>query len=1228
MKLSMIVLTLGLMISSEHVHYVKPSNTSNTSCFHPPCLTLQQYIQWNDTYFTSGSTFVFLAGNHSMQTVVYLTNISNIFLRGDSNGSNVNVICRNEASIECNRVTNLTLEGLTFMLDSSGVRKSSTALKFLHCDVKIVSCVFLGNNELIVRSILLSYSNITIVYCAFNRNTGDYGGAILALNLSNIFLYGSMFIENKAIHSGGAIYANKSSIKIILTTFVNNVATINDGGAIFCNRRCTLTIESINASLTLNVPSTPLTNGTFFIGNKATQKGGAVFLFSSSAQLKGMFVEIRDNSAEEGGGIYIAWSDFHTITKSLVYTGNRAWHGGAIIIDASHDDYDTVIILSGIFINNTAKICGGAVDIRYKYVLFDDTTVINSSDVRAAMCFLESVITFRGITEFTNNTATSIMYSEASTISYTHHTVFKNNRVEFGVIQSFYSTLLFSDVTLFVNNTAEYNGGAIYAKQTDITFKNMVDFTSNYAENGGAMYFLLDTHLKIVPHTHLTASFNYASGYGGVIYFEDKVTLYKCDPTMYVRILSSDCFMKIDLEYLPTIEIDSKHNVADRDGSFLYGGSLDKCTLRINSTKNIKNFNFLAESNLFKNHTTKEISSLPYGLCFCDDSSVCSSIKSISIHRGQKFIVSLRAIAQGGSTSTQVTAVASFNARVNLNQVIQPLSYHCTNLTYNFYSPEDYEELILRSRGSCGDSNMVQAAIQLTLLPCPHTFIQSNEDCVCEKRLQEYSAQCITDEFGKSYVVQIPGTKFWMKTLYRNESYHGLILYDTCPAEYCTNIDSIAISLSNLDIQCAKNRHGILCGACASNHSLLLGSSKCQVCSNIYLALLFLFAAAGVILVVFLSILRLTVATGMINSVILYANILQVNKRIFFPNSTINILTVFIAWLNLDLGFQTCFYDGMDAYAQTWLQFAFPLYIWILISLIILSSRYSITMSKLIGHNPIAVLATLILMSYTKVLKIIIEVYSSADLAYPDNETYTVWLKDANVPYLQSKHLLLTVLTTLVLILLFIPYTLLLLLGYKLYSLSGKNYFHWLNKIKPLLDSYYAPYNVHTHYWTGFLLLVRCALYIVFSFGGKNKSLLAINITFTAIGILSGYLVAGKIYKSIGANVIEASIYLNLIALSAIFYTHDTTNTIPIYSMIGIVFVTMSGIILYHFHLLYTAKLLLCLKIKSKISTFKENIIRKKKDTLSPAITAKSSHDPYKVATKTVIELREPLLEQ
>lgn len=363
-------------------------------------------------------------------------------------------------------------------------------------------------------------------------------------------------------------------------------------------------------------------------------------------------------------------------------------------------------------------------------------------------------------------------------------------------------------------------------------------------------------------------------------------------------------------------------------------------------------------------------------------------------------------------------------------------------------------------------------------------------------------------QLDEASILRYAGAKFWMNASYhKNGSYDGLILYQPCPAEYCST-DTVAIlSLDNPDVQCASNRSGVLCGECAANYSLLLGGSRCDICSNTYLVLILPFALAGVALVVFLSLLRLTVATGAINSIILYANIVQVNRNNFFPSSGVNILTVFIAWVNLDLGFETCFFDGLDVYTQTWLQFVFSVYLWILIGLIILSSRHSITVSKLIGSNPIAVLATLLLMSYNKILKVIIDVFSSVDLDYPNNKRVTVWLKDGNLLYLSSKHLLLSIFILLVLVFFFLPYTAFLLLGHLLYRLPHRRCYHWLvMRVKPLLDSYYAPYKVKTRFWTGFLLLIRCALYIVFSFnslGGTQYSLLAIIITFSGVGSMT-----------------------------------------------------------------------------------------------------------------------------
>ncbi len=406
----------------------------------------------------------------------------------------------------------------------------------------------------------------------------------------------------------------------------------------------------------------------------------------------------------------------------------------------------------------------------------------------------------------------------------------------------------------------------------------------------------------------------------------------------------------------------------------------------------------------FRANKEHAITSQPYQLCFCDgDQYDCSGVRSILTHRGQKFTLSLIALDQlRAATSKQINAKTLQTGRLGLNQAIQTLrSMNCFNLSYAIYSVADFEELTLYPDGPCQDTGLAKAVVSVTLLPCPDGFIQFNEECICEKILQEHNAACIIDE--DILIVRKAGAKFWIDASYANSSYQGLILYETCPVGYC-KVETLHLTLDSPDMQCADNRGGTLCGACANNYSLMLGSSRCGECSNFYLGLLLLFAATGILLVIFLSVLRLTVASGIANSVVLYANIVQVNKSLFLPAHKVNFLTVFIAWINLDLGIETCLYDGMTAYAQVWLQFVFPIYVWMLMSLIVIASRYSVTISKLIGHDPIAVLATLLLMSYTKILKMFVDVYSYASLSYPHHRTM-VWLKDGNLFYLQSWHL-------------------------------------------------------------------------------------------------------------------------------------------------------------------------------------------------------------------------------
>ena len=210
----------------------------------------------------------------------------------------------------------------------------------------------------------------------------------------------------------------------------------------------------------------------------------------------------------------------------------------------------------------------------------------------------------------------------------------------------------------------------------------------------------------------------------------------------------------------------------------------------------------------------------------------------------------------------------------------------------------------------------------------------------------------------------------------------------------------------NPNAQCDFNRTGILCGSCKENYSLAIGSSNCIYCPNSNnLALLVFFAVAGIVLVFIIAALNLTVTQGTINSLVFYANVLWAYQGILFPPSFGKGLIAhktFIAWLNLDFGIETCFISGMNAYLKTWLQFIFPFYT---ASLFFIGVRYSSKLAKLLGSRSVPTLATLLFLSYSKLLRTIIaclqfSIYSTyRSDSSKQISTSTVWTIDGNLTY-------------------------------------------------------------------------------------------------------------------------------------------------------------------------------------------------------------------------------------
>ena len=227
--------------------------------------------------------------------------------------------------------------------------------------------------------------------------------------------------------------------------------------------------------------------------------------------------------------------------------------------------------------------------------------------------------------------------------------------------------------------------------------------------------------------------------------------------------------------------------------------------------------------------------------------------------------------------------------------------------------------------------------IDIEFRSCPLGFTLSDSRCDCNHILQ-----CIpTVKCDIKDQTIIRSGSVWVGA----DDNETVSASQYCPLTYCKN-ESVRVTLheyNNTDpnSQCNYKHSGILCGSCQAGLSLALGSENCLHCSNAYIILILPFAIAGILLVLFIKVLDFTVCHGTINGLFFYANVINANKQLYYSQKAINPITMFISWFNLDLGIETCFYDGLNAYTRTWLQFLFPIYIWCIAGTIIFLANYS-----------------------------------------------------------------------------------------------------------------------------------------------------------------------------------------------------------------------------------------------------------------------------------------------
>ena len=1104
------------MITANDIYYVT-ANNSDKSC--PPqqmCHNLSYYVSQPDSYFTSNTTIIFLEGQHSFNTDI----------------------------ISISEVHNLTLKG-------QGRWPITGAEETVMQSTVIISCGTEGGGFFFERSHNITVKGLTVVNCkGYNYSVFNFW-TVKCLN----FRMNS--IQNM---SGYGIFTHNCQDTIIT-----------------------------NCSFYHSLPGTGRGIGIRYRDYNSDNNPTLELSYSNMTKCNSNYVG--------GGGIYLqAWSYTGSLLfRHLVLTQNKGYYGGGLFADLKGNGKVTLIISNSVFSRGSATFAGGGIyftDITIRSnIIIENTTLMEnigpvSSDmqlsidmsrqIQVSLTFLSSTIIH---TETSSNYGvqvsgccadvtlidTNMTFANLSFAGFLMRVIpaFMPNKFKMigcqikgcqntPKILHFFQTETLIANSRFFNNTSKvaqdksviefYHCKDITISNSTISDNNMTGITlieSNLRFNGvnviqknrnteGAGIYLQSVLSHIIVDGKLMLYNNTADKQGGaILVMKSPANDLKSQCTL-------NCVEKSSLVIF-------SGNRAGKGGSDIYGAIMNNCYMydkvfiphvgQPNETSWYFNTPLKKHFRFSNTDKLSSMSSDPVMICFCNTSSNlpnCSDrTQHIQAYPGVEFNTSIATVGYYGGTSPGVVLVSAQHATL-VRTYGQTETTNCFQL-HILLQKNATTKVALVDIKLEDVINEMHASIKVDM-KCPIGFVLSTEKCLCDKFLRNNYVLCTISATPYKFVG--PGNS-WFTYVNDTQCITGTI---NCPFDYCNRFN-VSFDVMAPDRQCVANREGTLCGRCQSHLSIMLGSNRCGACSNWYLFLLPVFILAGIVLVSVLMHLNFSVSVGTINGLLFYANMVKLNEAFFFPNGSVPIVSQFISWLNLDLGIEVCLFDGLDGYWNTWLQFAFPAYLFLLMGGIIIGCHYSVWLCRLCGSHTVPALATLFLMSYTKILLTVTNALSMTRLPCNDS-ILTVWSVDGNIEYGSSKHFILVVVSCGFLVI-GLAYPVLVLCAPLLERYSNKcipNKLNLVAKFKPLLDAYGGPYKDKYRFWTGVTLMVRLILTVTFSFTvGRLVIINAFIITTVVVGILTLWTFTVKgVYKKIYMSLLEVFYLINIFVLSTV----------------------------------------------------------------------------------------------
>ena len=1074
-----------------------------------------------------------------------------------------------------------------------------------------------------------SFMNNTLVaHPGYHSN----GGVLFAFR-SYISISESVFIGNVVVGNGtgGVIYASQSTLySVSCCTFNQNEANFS---GVMHLQASSVTINQSTFNHNVGYDRTGVistsdnsyieTEKCSFTDNRARTLGGVLHITSSRATLG--HCSFVNNSVEEVGAVMIILEQGHVRANNITLSNNRA---SLAVISLYRSNANFTGFTT--FVDNHGSLLAYNATIQFE----GETTFSNCTTATTALqdallqeggaiTAYSSHLTFQGNATFAHNSAkyggalfaveTSILFKASNVYllksPLTQPKTIIDSNIATGTgggIYLYHSSLIIREGHCYLTgNNASDKGGGIHAISSNVKLeppqrdKNYsLIVAENSARLGGGVHLEGASELSIFISQSSIRLIGNVADYGAAIYVDDDTKFDTCFSTPTSLTPASECFFHALDPYhvMYGIKVESivvHNNYAKRLGSSLFGGLLDRCTSHTSpdnifgATEEQKTdgLSYLQSTSNINN--LDSIASHPIQVCFCTQGLPNCTYRthSVQIKRGGSFNISIVAVDQVKSPIKQAkifSTLSSTEADLGRSQRAQ-IASACTNLSYSVFSPHKFETLTLYADGPCRDAEPSRLTVTVAFSPCncPIGFGLSvtagdkNCECTCDALIAEHITEC--DVTTESFVKR---DSSWISYVEQNNQ-SAYIFSQQCPFRYCQR-PPIRMNLNNgsgANAQCTIGHTGMLCGTCETNYGISLAHKRCLPCPDnwylIFIAIVFGSILAGLGLVVSILAINFTVAVGTINGFIFYANIVDVYDSIFLPLRTSSFPVLLIEWLNLDPGIDTCFIKNIDLYAHTWARLLFPVYIVVIIIVIIIISEHSLRFSRLIGkRNPIATLATLLLLSYTNVLETAVVALRPTTITYltlnGSRQEEVVWLPDGNIKYFQGKHIALS-LVALLLILVTIAYIILIFSWQWVHRFQKLWILRWTKhqKLNSFIAAYQAPYYSQHRYWTGLLLLVRVLLIlisIVTEANNRKVPLLSIILVLGTLFLLK-ITYAKKLYKKWQVDMLEVALLFNLFVFALFtWYALDDVNMRKVLAYLStiVTLVLLLCVIAYH----------------------------------------------------------------